>query len=321
MTGVPTQNGWSAEALFSKALLYIGEMEGHTTDDWQHRLWATLSLELIARAALANISPTLLADRQSWRNIHYALGHPWTAPKKVPISIGIKEVLEILQELIPEFTNELKDACVEQCGHRNAELHSGENAFAGSGTSSWLPQYYASCKVFLESMGKGLGDLFTEVKLAERLIASIQDTAAKSVGKDIDTHKKLWQEKNGDDQAASTQQATAWASRHAGHRVTCPACANPALLRGKGQGGVATEIGQDEVIQKQTMLPSTFECIACGLKISGLSKLSASGLGDAFTATTTLSPAEYFGLYTEQDLDEARASAAEPEYEEDFNVY
>ena len=39
---------------------------------------------------------------------------------------------------------------------RNAELHTGEEAFAGLGTSSWLPQYYASCKVLLASMGKEL---------------------------------------------------------------------------------------------------------------------------------------------------------------------
>lgn len=321
MTATPAQNGWTAEALFAKALLYVGEMESHTTDDWQHRLWASLSLELIARAALAKISPTLLADGKNWRNVHYALGHETTAKKFVPLSIGIKEVLDIFSELTPAFTKELKDACVEQCGHRNAELHSGENVFASSGTSSWLPHYYASCKVFLESMGKSLDDLFTDVSLAERLINSIQDTAAKSVGKDIDTHQKIWQEKGGEEQAVSTQQATAWASRQAGHRVTCPACHNPALVRGKGQGSVATEIGQDEVVQKQTMLPSTFECIGCGLKISGFSKLFACGLGDAFTATTTLSTAEYFGLYTEQDLDEARASSAEPEWEPDFNEY
>ena len=58
------------------------------------------------------------------------------------------------------------------------------------------------------------------------------------------------------------------------------------------------------------MLPSAFECIACGLKISGLSKLSACGLGDAFTSTTRMTPAEYFGLYTEQDLEQARQKAS-----------
>ena len=44
------------------------------------------------------------------------------------------------------------------------------------------------------------------------------------------------------------------------------------------------------------MLPTTFECIACGLHISGISKLSACGLGDAFMAKSTYSAAEFFGL-------------------------
>jgi hypothetical protein len=321
MTGVPTQHGWTPEALFAKSLLFVGEMERHTPGDWQHRLWASLSLELIARAALANISPALLADRKDWRHIHYALGYPATAKKVVPLSIPTKEVLDILHELVPEFIKELRDACVEQCGHRNAELHSGENYFTVMGTSAWLPQYYASCQVFLRSMGKELDDLFSDRELAEGLIASIQDTAAKSVGKDIEAHKRLWEAKIEEDRAASVQQATSWASRHAGHRSVCPSCGSPALLRGSRQGSVTTDIGQDQVVQKQTMLPSALECIACGLKIAGLSKLSACGLGDAFIATTTLSPAEYFGLYTEQDLNEARESGGEPEYEEDFNEF
>jgi hypothetical protein len=322
MTGVPNQHGWSAEALFAKALLFVGEMERYAPDDWQHRLWASLSLELVARAALANISPVLLADRQNWRNIHHALGYQPTAKRFAPVSIRVTEVLDMLQELlVPAFTKELRDACVEQCGHRNAELHTGEDASTGMGTSAWLPKYYASCQVFLQSMGKKLDELFADPKLAEGLIASLQDMAAKSVGKDIQAHKRRWEEKSEEEHATSTQQATIWASRHVGHRAVCPACGSPALLRGSGQGSVATDIGQDQVVQKQTMLPSAFECLACGLKIDGLSKLSACGLGDAFIATTTLSPAEYFGLYTEQDLDEARASGGEPEWEEEFNEF
>jgi hypothetical protein len=65
------------------------------------------------------------------------------------------------------------------------------------------------------------------------------------------------------------------------------------------------------------MLPSSFECTACGLRISGLSKLSACGLGDAYTAKSTYSAAEFFGLYTEDELEEARKEASAPE--EDFN--
>jgi hypothetical protein len=319
MTGEPTQHAWSPEALFSKALVYVGEMESQSPDDWKHRLWASLSLELLARAALASISPTLLADRKDWHNIAHALGHPPTKKGFVPMSASITEVLEILRELRPAFTDELRKSCVEQMGRRNAELHSGEEAFAGGGTASWLPHYYASCQVFLSVLGKDLADFFDDPELAKNMIASLRDTAAKSVEKDIHHQKALWLKKTPEEQKLLQEQAATWASRHAGHRTACPACGSPALVRGTSQGSVATEIGQDEVVQKQTRLPSAFECIACGLKISGLSKLSACGLGDTFISTSRMTPAEFFGLYTEQDLEDARAEGAEPQWEEDFN--
>ena len=70
-------------------------------------------------------------------------------------------------------------------------------------------------------------------------------------------------------------------------------------------------------MQRQTIWPSSFECVACGLRISGLSKLAASGLGNAYSATRTYTAAEFFELYTEDELEEARNEWQE--YEPDFN--
>ncbi len=67
-------------------------------------------------------------------------------------------------------------------------------------------------------------------------------------------------------------------------------------------------IKDDQITETQQYLPSKFECIACGLKISGLSQLSVANLGDAYKATFTFDAAEYF---TSQDED--------VEYEPDFN--
>lgn len=319
MAAEAIQHAWSSEALFDKALLFVEEMEKHTADDWQFGLWASLSLEMLARASLAHISPTLLANRKDWRNIHHALGRAPSSIKFAPTSIVTAEVLAILNELIPDFTKELYDACVTHCVRRNAELHSGEESFAGIGTSSWLPHYYASCRVFLESMGRKLDDLFKKSKEAAELAASLKDTAAKAVDKDIDECRTKWQAKSANDREAALAQATSWASRHAGHRTKCPACGSPALLYGSSHGSVTSDVREDEVIQKQTMLPSSFECIACSLRITGISKLSACGLGDAFTATSKFSVPEFFGLYTEDDLDSARAEG--PGWEDDFNEY
>ena len=63
----------------------------------------------------------------------------------------------------------------------------------------------------------------------------------------------------------------------------------------------------DVITEKQHFLPAQFECVACGLKMTGLSHLSAAGLGDGFTATTVYDAAELY--------------AQEPEFEPDFNEY
>jgi hypothetical protein len=169
-------------------------------------------------------------------------------------------------------------------------------------------------------MGKTLDDLFVDTKTAAEMITSLQDTASKAVRKDIEAYKQVWEHKNPEEQKKYQAQATAWATRHAGHRAICPACGNTGLIHGSSQGAVSTTLGEEDVIvQKQMMLPSAFECIACGLKITGLSKLSACNLGDAFTATSTLSAAEFFGLHTDEELEEARAEFPEPDWEEDSN--
>jgi hypothetical protein len=317
----PTQHAWSSEALFNKALVYVGEMQRYTANDWQFGLWSSFSLEFLARAALAHISPTLLANRKDWRNIYHALGNAATAKLFIPISVTTNEVLSILEELLPDFTKELINFCVSHCVRRNAELHSGEEVFAGLGTSAWLPKYYASCRVLLQSIDKSLADLFDDPETAEDMIASLQDTAAKAVAQDIEAHKQIWEKKKPEERKASLAQAVAKANRHVGHRTKCPACGSPALIRGSMQGVVTTEVGEDVIVQKQTMLPSSFECVACDLKISGLSKLSACGLGDAFTGTSTLSAAAFFGLHTDEELEEARASSPESEEDgyDDFN--
>lgn len=324
MVDKTTENPWEADSLFAKSLIYLEQMEASIADEWQYGLWSSLSLELLARAALSNISPVLLADSKNWRNITFALGSAPTAKKFNPVSIPTKEVLARLTELLPEFTEEMAGFCSKHTDDRNAELHSGEVIFGKNGTSRWLPRFYQSCDILLKSMGKTLEDYVSNVSHAESLIKSLSDDAAKSVRQEISAYSKVWSNKPEEEQSDAIHQAKTWATRQSGHRVKCPSCSSVALLHGAPVGAVATEINyeDDEVIQRQSMLPSSFECIACGLKISGYSKLSACGLGDTFSAKTTYTPAEYFELYTEDELQQARDEVeASYTYEPDFNEY
>ncbi len=310
---------WSEEALLAKARVYIERMEAHAPDDWEFGFWSALSLELLARAALAHISPMLLADIKNWRNLTHALGRAPTAKKYSPTSISTAEGFSRLGELIPVFTEEIAGFCTIHSDRRNAELHSGELAFTSLGTSEWLPRYYLACKILLESIGKELADFISDAPAAEALISSLGDATAQAVKRDVSAHAKVWSNKTDAERKEAIAQAATWATRHAGHRVDCPACCSHAIVHGSASGTVTTTIMDDDVVQRQAMLPSTFECVACGLRIAGLSKLSACGLGDAFSAKSTSTPADFFGLHTEEELEEARGEGAS--YEDDFNEY
>jgi hypothetical protein len=297
----------------------VERMDAEEPNDWRFGFWSALSVELLCRAALAHISPVLLADSRDWHNVLHALGRQPTAKKFTPMTIGTKEVISRLTELVPTSTQEYAGFCTQHIERRNAELHTGELAFSAIGTASWLPRYYATCKVLLESMGKQLADLVADPIAAEAMIESLEDAAAKAVFKDISAYAKLWADKSEADRKTAATQATAWARRQAGHRVTCPACHSSALVQGTPSGPVTTTVDGDDVIQRQAVLPSSFECIGCGLRISGLSKLAAAGVGDAFTGKSVYTAAEFFDLHTPDELEEARREGQA--YEDDFNEY
>ena len=322
---------WSEESLFSKAVLYIERMEENSPDSWQYGFWSALSLEILTRAALAHVSPTLLANNKDWNNLVYAIRGETITKGHLPNSLTAREVRQRLKVLVPSFAGEVDDFCANHAQRRNLEVHSGQLAFMTVSTTQWLPKFYLACRVLLDSMDKELSDLFskTATAQAQAQIDSLEDAARLTVNRDIENRKNAWLAKALESQKEASSQAKVWARRSSGHRVECPACGSNALIQGVATGAaISINLQEDNVIQRQSRLPSSFECIACGLRISGLSKLSACGLGDVFFATNTYTAAEYFGLYTEDDLsnlytedemDEARAAAVEELFEPDYN--
>lgn len=319
MTPPVSSREWSEEALVAKAHLYIQKMEDLNPGDWQFGLWSALALEILARASLAHISPVLLAANRDWQNIAYALNLSQTSKKFSPRSLSIVDVLDRLHRLSPEISAEICEFCYQHFERRNSELHSGDLAFERVDVSSWLPQFYLSCKAFLDSMDRDLSDLISDSENAEKMIHALQDKAATKVKKDIEAYKKVWEDKNENEKNKSIERAELWSSRHIGHRVDCPACGSPSILQGSPFGSVKKAARGDNIIQRQAQLPSSFECIACGLRISGFSKLSACGLGDTFTEETQSTIADYFGLYTAEELEDARAEIPDTGFEPDFN--
>jgi hypothetical protein len=288
---------WDAAGLLAKAQRYAEEMLRQDRDDWRFAFWSSLTLEVVARAALAHINPVLLAEPDDWNNLYYALGHTPTAPKFSPKSIPITKVLDRLQELVPNFDKELKNACLVHTGKRNAELHSNDTPFDDEKNSEWMSLFYRSCLVLLDSMGKQLSDLVgaSDAAVAKRLIDATTDKAAQAVVGTIDAHAKVWSAKDDAFRQHATAQVTVWAVRESGHVVDCPSCQSKALVFGDPIAAPMKTINEDTITERQTVLPNKFECIACGLKISGLSRLTAARLGNSYTRTSTYNAAVYYG--------------------------
>jgi hypothetical protein len=184
---------WDSGALLTKAQRYVEEMQQHSHDDWRFAFWSSLALELIARSALANISPTLLADHSSWSNLYYALGHSPKAQKFAPKSIAITEVLSRLGEVLSDFDEELRNFCITHTGSRNGELHSGDTPFDGLKSSSWLPSFYRSCDVLLISLSSTLEEMFGDdaAQAARKQMIAAKDLAAKAVMGTIKAHNTV----------------------------------------------------------------------------------------------------------------------------------
>lgn len=287
---------WNDTALLSKARRYIEQMQACDHDDWRFAFWSSLALELIARASLAKISPVLLAETNEWTQLYFALGHTPTAQKFIPKSVGISEVLTRLQAINPAFEKELRDFCSIHTGMRNAEVHSAELPFEDLKASTWLWKFYRSCEVLLVALNVDLNSLLgpEEAAFARQQIDAAKDEAAKAVLGTIKSFKEVWQAKPEKEHKKLTEKAQAWASRQEGHIVDCPACSCEALLDGDPIAAPKKTLKEDMIVETQAMVPSQFQCVACGLKINGLSQLSAAGLGSPFKRTATYNAAEYF---------------------------
>ncbi|WP_353189917.1 hypothetical protein [Pandoraea pnomenusa] len=309
-----TPNDWASETLTAKAVQYAELMLEQPRDGWQFGFWSALCLEMLLRATLGSFSTVLLADAKDWNNLLFALDMKGSSAKISPKSIDASEVISRLEQLLPTFTRELANFCVIHLQRRNAELHSGSLPFEGLSTSSWLPQFYEVAKVVLTRQNLALSDVFgkDEASTADTLIEAIKDDAAKAVKGTINAHQTIWQDKPEEERKALAEAAEIKNTRALGHRVSCPACGSVSLLHGSSAGSETQNFKDGLIVVRQPMLPSSFECTACGLKIVGYSKLSACGLGGTFTSTSTFEPVDYF----EDDFQSQYAASLEEDNNE-----
>lgn len=295
---VKVPHEWSKESLLNKSQRYAERMLEQDRDSWLFGFWSALMLEMLVKAAISNVSPALIADKE-WKNIYFALGHKH--PDGKPKTAMISELLNRAELILPGFNRDMQNFCSAHVERRNSEIHSGALPFDDLNSSQWLAEFYSTCEFLLKSLKKPLSFMLgeEEAKVARVLIKGFKNDAAKIVQKKISAHKKTWAKKTKPERDNLSKQATLLATRNVGHRVKCPACNSDAIVKGTISGVPNVSIKDDIVTVKSPMLPSLFQCSACRLKVSGYAKLNACGLGGVYTSTATHDAIDYYGVQYE----------------------
>lgn len=298
---------WEREPLFTKAKLHFEKAYDEDKEDSYFGLWCAMGLELLARAAISHVSPTLLAepDREHQNLLHaLKLGSAKTQRK----SIGMIQVITLCKTLIPDFTDANFKIASAIINRRNEEIHSGAAAFEEYPTQQWIAGFYKCSKILCEFQDETLNSLFGgEIqKEAELILAEIEEEVIGKTKSLIAAHKKVFDNKETEIQEKLKEAAQKNGDRVAYrgfHRVQCPACNCTATVIGEPYGKENVENNDDEIIVRQSILPTKFNCIACELKLNGYNSLSAAGIANHYTRRNTYSPEEYYDMINPEDFD------------------
>ena len=298
---------WERDPLWAKARLFFERAFEQSGEDLMFGLWCSLGLELLARSAVASVSPTLLAEPdQAHRFLLQALNRGQEkGPRK---SIGTAQVLTLCQTLFPQFTEEDKIASLALINRRNDELHTGSSAFQEYPSKLWLAGFYRACRSLAEAMSETLESLFGKenAKVANEILAENQSQVKSRILGLIAAHQKVFLERSAEEQLAASESAKTLGEqlshkRH--HRVTCPSCKSVATVQGQPFGAENVSHKDRNIFVRQAVSPQTFACPACGLKLQGYAELDVAQLGGQYTRVTEYSLEDYYGLIDPKDFD------------------
>ncbi len=289
---------WSQDLLWSKAKIYMDRAIEEQREGPLFPFWCSLALEFLARSAVVTVSPTLLAEPdKDHANLLYALGR--SSLKRGPKSIGTSLVFLLCKQLVPNFGQDELVLCESMAHRRNEELHSGGLPF-DSLPGDWLFRFYATAEILLVFQGRNLIDFLgkKEAAAAKKMIDSSKQQVVEKVKKSISAHKTTFEELLEKEKQTLLTKSNVLAQKmtsNGGHRVNCPACSAKSWVTGEEVSRQEPKLEGDEIVERSSMLPTMFTCIACGLKLLGHAELQVAGIGGQFTRSLRHDPLYYYG--------------------------
>ncbi|MCF6506852.1 hypothetical protein E9549_05450 [Blastococcus sp. MG754426] len=292
---------YAEEALWMKARLFMSRaMDSDPPRSFDEQaLWASLSLELLAKAALARVSPLLIATpNEEGTNLLIASG--LVEGQASFHSVPAKTVFTRCARAFHPFS--LKEATTIAVG-RNEYLHGGAATLTPLPAEAWWPRFWAQAIILLTAQDKEIEDLVGSDRVSvvedhlernrehiqERLTALIERAKQRltlhTAGRMNARMEVEWNAFN----------AVAGLS-HSGE-ARCPACDDVGRLEGEDVTsyeitGERVSYDDYDVWARLTVSADYFACENCHLILDRYELVEASGLPTEFEDIGD--PADYY---------------------------
>lgn len=298
MTIESLQTAINPDALMGKSKVYIGRaLNCKNADEHdQYQLWASLALELLAKAYLATIHPSLIVKPDHFPSLSAASGINLETDI---ITIPAKTLFERLEKILPEFDKSVKSFCDSISRRRNAELHSGEVPFQDIRLETWESQYWYTVQILLKRSRSNLEEwLGVDTKPPPAILDSFWKATEDIVKTKIEQAKEGYASLSKKERAESLEnipEVTADCCRDLFNLTEpyicweseCPACPGPAIMAGKqyGEDIISQEMEQEDefdyIIWDNVIKfyeAEEFHCPICNLHFDRRSELSVTNI-------------------------------------------
>lgn len=286
------------EGLLGKSKVYIQRAfrSKHVHDLDEYQLWASLALELLGKAALSSIHPSLVADPNHGASLFAAAGvHIGTDIK----TITAKTVYDRLEHISKYFDLKTKKFCDAISLRRNSELHSGELPFKEMRLEAWESRYWHAAQVILDILGSSLDEWLgaDSARAPNELVAEATAAAVQAARERVAQAKEHFKKRPKGDQNAALDESR---TKHAFHypslfrfsndhewEVECPACTGRAFLAGASYGEevldkMPGEEEWEEEVEKNYGAEE-LRCPVCDLYLRSRVEIEAVGVDPDYT--------------------------------------
>ena len=255
----------------------------------QFLMQAAMCFELLGKARLATIHPSLIIDRDFDSFLHvcaagkHAQRPPWNLR-----TVNATEVLQRCLQLHPAL-KDYKDRLRLLAEFRNSAIHLGE--IVDEERKEIFHEFLAATALLADEMKISRKDCFGE----------FEDLVATHLSKADSELNRLTAEKLARAKANYDKKYGLLARNHLHSIITsfenayeirqyedqlaeCPACENQGLLGGSIDVDWEADFDDGQVVGSSpvvTFIPSNFICHLCGLSLNGSTELRAAGLGES----------------------------------------